>query len=226
MLQSAIGDFRLLNPRSQIARIPPPTWRPTPDGPQSHPITRIRYGNITDAAQARPGEMVVNTSLRNVTTAHRVGAPPPPDREREMALNPLSTALMTSPLPDSHPLLLRAPAPRQGPGLGHHALRLDHAHLPADHPLLVQAGRPGLGQRPPQRVDATGVPVPPSLFETPLQLVAPTLATELTANMWGQRRGRIEERRRARDYEERDEETSEADGGENNGEASGAASGQ
>jgi hypothetical protein len=201
MLQLAIRNFRSMNPRCQAARVPPPTWRPTPDGPQSYPITRIRYGTITDAAQSRPGELVVSMGLRNATTAHKIGATPA-NRDRDMFLNSLPIALMTSPLPDSHPLLLRAPPPEQGPGLGHHPPRLDHAHLPADHPILAQAGRPGLGQRPPQLVDPAGALIPPSLFERPPQLVAPALADKLTGNLWGERRGRIEERRGAREFED------------------------
>ncbi|OIW24588.1 hypothetical protein CONLIGDRAFT_691988 [Coniochaeta ligniaria NRRL 30616] len=219
LLQSATLDFRPLDPNSPTAQRPPPTWRPVQDGPQSHPITHILYGNLTSAAQARPGELVVNTPLQNATTAHRIGTP-----QRNILL---STALVTTPLADSHPLLLRAdhgaPGPPQGPGLGHHPARLDtHPHLSADHPLLALAG---LGRRLPQAVDADGVVVARSAFEgQPARVVEAGLARRLGGNMWGERRGRIEVWRTARDFVdgEVDGEVG-GDGGDGDGEGDGAA---
>lgn len=115
----------------------PDSWFRTVDGPQSFPIMRIIYGNLTDAARAKSGEAVVNTALSNITTAHRWGDRANATSAANRVLT--SVSLCTSSLPIQHPLLRLAPKPRRGEG--YQSPQLDHALLAPDHPLLTQAPR-------------------------------------------------------------------------------------
>lgn len=108
MLQLAYNDFRPFDADSPQVRRVPPTWRNTLDGPRSHPITRIRYGNLTKPMLGRHGEVWVNTTAQTATTPHQIGNS---QFRATQDAQPSWTALATSDLPDGHPLLVRAPPP-------------------------------------------------------------------------------------------------------------------
>jgi hypothetical protein len=179
MLQLARRNFV---PSPPNAARPLPTWNPTREGPQAVPITTIRYRTLTDAASAGPGDLGtvwVNLGLQNATTVHRV-------RKADAAL--FSTALCTSYLPDSHPLLLAAPdviPPVRLVPRGH-----GHALLPADHPLIA---RGKLEHE--RRARAPLVWVAKPLLENPWWRIETDeereMRVEVAKKLWGEGRGRI-----------------------------------